>query len=62
MYSYEIQNVLESNLYCIDSETYLRICGSSQIKEIKYDAFCNNFHIWTNDGYYWKFVVKNYLD
>jgi len=57
MYSYQIQQILESNNYSIDSETYLNICSTSpQIKEIKYNSYENYFEIWANDGY-WKFSV-----
>ena len=57
MYSYEIQQTLESSSYNIDSETYLNICLTSpQIKEIKYNPYGNYFEIWASDGY-WKFTV-----
>lgn len=57
MYSYQIDRILESNNYNINSETYLNICSTSpQIKEIKYSPYENCFEIWANDGY-WKFNV-----
>ncbi len=57
MYSYQIEQILESNNYNIDSETYLSICSTSpQIKEIKYSSFGHYFEIWASDGY-WKFSV-----
>jgi len=57
MYSYEIQQTLESNNYNINSEMYSNICSTSQqIKEIKYNPYGNFFEIWASDGY-WKFNV-----
>ncbi len=57
MYSYQIQQLLESSNYNIDSETYINICSTSpQIKEIKYSPFGNYFEILVSDGY-WKFTV-----
>lgn len=57
MYSNEIQQILESNNFSIDSGTYLNICATSpQINEIKYSPYSNCFEIWTSDGY-WKFSV-----
>lgn len=59
MYSYEIDFVLKSRNYCIDSSAYLQICKSSpQISQIRYDSFENIFEIWTDDNYYWKFVTR----
>ncbi len=57
MYSYQIQQILDSNNYNINSETYINICSTSpQIKEVKYSSYGNYFEIWTSDGY-WKFNV-----
>lgn len=57
MYSYQIKQILESNNYNIDSETYLNICSTSpQINEIKYSPYSNCFEIWASDVY-WKFTV-----
>lgn len=58
MYSYEIDQTLESQNYNIDSETYIDICDTSpQISRVKYDSYDNKYDIWTNDNFYWKFNV-----
>lgn len=56
MYDYEIDGLLKANNYTIDSETYINICQSSQIREIKYSPYENSYEIWTNENY-WKFYV-----
>ncbi len=59
MYSYEINETLESQNYNIDSEAYMNICNTSpQISRVKYEPFEDNFNIWTNDNYHWTFKVK----
>ena len=59
MYSWEIQQLMELKNYLISVEEYLRICGTSpQIREIKYDAFQDNFMIETDDRYKVHFKVK----
>lgn len=58
MYSYEINQTLESQNYNIDSETYIDICDTSpQISRIKYNPYDNKYDIWTNDNFYWKINV-----
>lgn len=58
MYSYEITQILESQSYNLDSETYINICRTSpQISRVKYDSYSNSHEIWTNDNKYWKFSV-----
>lgn len=58
MYSYEIDNILKSKNYNIDSNMYMNICSASpQIIRIEYEPYGNYFRIWTDDGYYWKFSV-----
>lgn len=58
MYSYEISQLLAAKNNNIDSETYIHICNTSpQIKRGKYNPCENNFEIWTDDNYYWKFTV-----
>ncbi len=57
MYSYQIEQILESNNYNIDSETYINICSTSpQITRTKYNPSGNYFEIWASNGY-WKFTV-----
>lgn len=57
MYSFEINELLISKHYCIDSDTYNYICKSDQIEKIKYEPFGDYYEIWTNDNYYWKIKV-----
>ncbi len=57
MYSYEIQQILESNNFSIPSDTYMNICSTSpQITRINYNPYGHYFEIWASDGY-WKFSV-----
>lgn len=59
MYSYEINQILKSQNYNIDSITYLNICNTSpQIIRVKYEPYEDNFNIWTNDNYHWNFKLK----
>lgn len=58
MYSSEIDQIIESQYYNIDSETYMDICSTSpQISRVKYAPYDNKYEIWTNDNFYWKFNV-----
>lgn len=58
MYSNDIQKVLESANYRINSETYLGfIHDSPQINHIRYSPYGSYYEIWTLDDYYWKFSV-----
>lgn len=58
MYSEEIDSLLSSHNYMIDSHMYNHICDTSpQISYIKYDAFSQKTTIVTNDGYSWMFIV-----
>ena len=59
MYSYEIDSIMKQNDYIISANTYINICSTSpQIIRTHYDAFGDYFEIWTEDRYYWKFMVK----
>lgn len=59
MYSHEIQQLMESSGYTLDSKTYEQICFTSpQIREIKYEPYDEEFHIWTDNNYYWKFKIE----
>jgi len=58
MYSYEIDQIIKSKNYHINPETYFQICNTSpQILRVKYDPFDNQYKIWTDDSYYWKFNI-----
>lgn len=66
MFSYEINNILASNGYKIDSQTYLKLLESPQIFGIKYNAYGNFFEMWDLENNYWKFEMykkgENYED
>lgn len=60
MYSYEIQNWLESKNYTLTSQEYIKLItdeNNIQIDHIKFDPFANKTNIWTNDGYEWSISV-----
>lgn len=58
MYSYEIDQIIKSQNYNIDSESYINICNTSpQIARVKYNPYDNKYEIWTTDNYYWKINV-----
>ena len=58
MYSHDINNIMRSTNYNIDSKTYSKIIAeSSQVDHVKYSPYGNYFEIWTTDNYYWKFNV-----
>lgn len=60
MYSWEIQNFLNSKNLYITPEDYRKIVTESpQINEIIYDVYDDNFIITTNDNYSWKFKIDN---
>ncbi len=58
MYSYEILELLKCNNNVININDYIKVCQSSQITKIKYSPFFNNYEVWTNDNYYYKFSVR----
>lgn len=59
MYSWEIEQLLKLKNYLISNKEYFEICKTSpQIKRIKYEPFEDDFYIWTDDQYNFKFKVK----
>lgn len=57
MYGYEIDNIMQSKNYRIDSGTYFNIFSASpQVKNVKYSPYGDYFEAWNNDKY-WKFSV-----
>ena len=59
MYSYEIDSIMKQNDYIISANTYINICSTSpQIIRTHYEAFGDYSEIWTEDRYYWKFMVE----
>ena len=58
MYSWEIEQLLKLKDYLISNKEYFEICDTSpQIKGIEYKPFDNNFYMWTDDNYNFRFKV-----
>lgn len=57
MYSYEIDRILKENNNYIPSATYETVLSSPQIDHVKYSPCGDEFEVWTNDGWYWKFKI-----
>lgn len=58
MYSWEIEQLLKLKDYLISNKEYFEICDTSpQIKGIEYKPFENDFYMWTDDNYNFKFKV-----
>ena len=58
MLSYEINSLMVSNNYYIDSKTYISILLSSpQISGIKYNPYEKFFEMWDEENNCWKFSV-----
>ena len=61
MYSYEIENFLQQRNYIVTSEEcnmLMDINTNTQITNMKYYYENNEYHIYTDDGYFFKFQVK----
>ncbi len=58
MYSHEIKQLLEYRNFIISNLEYFEVCKTSpQIAGIQYKPDEDNFYIWTNDNYNFKFKV-----
>lgn len=58
MYSWEIDKFIKDRNYKLSSIEYCNLCDTShQINRIKYNQIFNNYEIWTDDNYYFKFKV-----
>ena len=58
MYSWEIQQLLEYRNYLISNKEYFNILDTSpQIRGIEYKPYEDNFYMWTDDNYNFKFKV-----
>lgn len=58
MYSWEIQQLLQIRNYLISNKEYFYILDTSpQIRGIEYKPYENNFYMWTDDNYNFKFKV-----
>lgn len=63
MYSYEIEQLLKLRNYLISNKEYFEICKTSpQIRGIEYKPNEDNFYIWTDDRYTFKFKVYRKKD
>ena len=61
MYSTEIEALLKANNYELtpeQCEQVMDVNTNSQIVNMKYFCADNEYHIVTDDGYYFKFTVK----
>ena len=61
MYSWEIEKLLQMRNYLIEGQEYIEISDikkNPQINRVKYDPYNDDFEIWTNDNYDFKFKVK----
>ena len=57
MYDWEFRNYLNERNYRLTNKEYIYLCTNCpQINHIKYNAFENNFEIWTDCNYF-KFQV-----
>lgn len=58
MYSSEIDDIVKKRNYCLPSKLYFKIVeNSSQISQVKYDAYSDKYSIHTTDGYHWEVKV-----
>lgn len=59
MYSDELFRYLEERRYILSTNEYLHVCYTCpQINDVKYNAFSDEFEIWTDDRYNFRFKVK----
>ena len=59
MYSFEIEQLVELKNHLLDIKDYVKIIQTSpQIDHVQYKN--NNFELYTNDGYKFKFKIKKY--
>ena len=58
MYSWEIEQLLKIKEFIISNEDYFKILETSpQIRGVEYKPFEDNFYMWTDDRYNFKFKV-----
>jgi hypothetical protein len=58
MYSHEIENLLRIRNYLISNKEYFYILDTSpQIRGIEYKPYEDNFYMWTDDNFNFKFKV-----
>lgn len=61
MFSYEIDEFLRSRDWNVSKSDYLYVTDrelSPQICRVTYTPFGEYFTMWTNDGFCWKFCIK----
>lgn len=56
MYSHEIKELLELRNNLVSIKEYIEIIKSPQVDHVQYKG--QQFHIWTNDNYYFKLTLK----
>ena len=62
MYTWEIEKMLNESNYYLTNEQYLHMCWtSSQIMEIRYNPFSDDYDMWV-DGQHYGFKVHNYKE
>ena len=61
MYSHEVDEFIRTRNGVLTRDEYMEITpyNCPQITRVYYDTFNNMFHIYTNDGYEWEFIVRN---
>lgn len=58
MYSHEIEELLKIRNYLISNIEYINMIDTSpQIDHVKYNPYSDDFEMWTNDNYYFKYKV-----
>ena len=58
MYSHEIEQLMKLRNYLISNKEYFYILDTSpQIRGIEYKPYEDNFYMWTDDNYNFKFKV-----
>jgi hypothetical protein len=58
MYDWELRQYLEVRGYKLSTNEYLHVCYTCpQINHVKYDAFSDDFEVWTDDRNYFRFKV-----
>ena len=61
MYSEEIDSFLRARNFILNRDEYMELTPQKnpQISRLSYNTAENSFHLYTYDGYEWKFYVRN---
>lgn len=58
MYDWELSQYLNEKKYILTHKEYLYVCNTCpQINHVKYDAFTDDFEVWTDGGCHFRFKV-----